>query len=98
MDNAGAIEGLTAVVNLIKEGVLPKGSTQDVMEQKMAGGELATMVNGPWTWANLRKSGIDFELAALPGVGGNPGQTVRRRLVRAHQPLKPEHRVRDAIS
>ena len=74
MDNAGAIEGLTAVVNLIKEGVLPKGSTQDVMEQKMASGELATMVNGPWAWANLRKSGIDFDLAALPGVGGNPGK------------------------
>ena len=74
VDNAGAIEGLTAVVNLIKENVLPKGSTQDVMEQKMGAGELATMVNGPWTWANLRKSGIDFELAALPGVGGHPGR------------------------
>jgi maltose/maltodextrin transport system substrate-binding protein len=32
------------------------------------------MVNGPWAWADLRKSGIDFELAPLPGVGGNPGK------------------------
>ena len=55
-------------------GVLPKGSTQSVMEQKMSTGELATMVNGPWTWANLRKSGIDFDLAPVPGVGGNPGK------------------------
>jgi maltose/maltodextrin transport system substrate-binding protein len=44
------------------------------MEQKMSSGELATMVNGPWGWANLRKSGIDFELAPVPGVGGNPGR------------------------
>jgi maltose/maltodextrin transport system substrate-binding protein len=74
VDNAGAIEGLTAIVNLVKEGVLPKGSTQSVMEQKMGGGELATMVSGPWAWANLRKSGVDFFLAPLPGVGGNPGK------------------------
>jgi maltose/maltodextrin transport system substrate-binding protein len=44
------------------------------MDQKMSSGELATMVNGPWTWANLRKSGIDFDLAPVPGVGGNPGR------------------------
>jgi maltose/maltodextrin transport system substrate-binding protein len=74
VDNAGAIEGLKAIVNLINEDVLPKGSTQSVMDQKMSSGELATMVNGPWEWANLRKSGIDFELAPLPGVGGNPGR------------------------
>ena len=44
------------------------------MEQKMISGELATMVNGPWAWADLRKGGIDFELAPVPGVGGNPGK------------------------
>jgi maltose/maltodextrin transport system substrate-binding protein len=74
VDNAGAIEGLKAIVELINAGVLPKGSTQNVGEQKMATGELATMVNGPWAWANLRKSGVDFDLAPLPGVGGNPGK------------------------
>ena len=74
VDNAGAIEGLTAIVNLINEGVLPRGSTQSVMEQKMGGGELATMVSGPWAWANIRKSGVDFFLAPVPGVGGNPGK------------------------
>jgi maltose/maltodextrin transport system substrate-binding protein len=74
MDNAGAIEGLTAIVNLIKEGVLPKGSTQSVMDEKMGKGELATMVNGPWAWANLQKAGVDFELAPVPGVAGNPGR------------------------
>ena len=74
VDNAGAIEGLQAIVDLINAGVLPKGSTQGVTEQKMSSGELATMVNGPWGWANLRKSGINFELAPLPGVGGNPGK------------------------
>jgi maltose/maltodextrin transport system substrate-binding protein len=72
--NPGAIEGLKTIVDLINTGVLPKGSTQSVMDQKMSGGELATMVNGPWTWANLRKAGVDFDLAPVPGVGGNPGR------------------------
>ncbi|HEY5741400.1 MAG TPA: maltose/maltodextrin ABC transporter substrate-binding protein MalE, partial [Terrimicrobiaceae bacterium] len=72
--NAGAIEGLKAIVELIKAGILPKGSTQSVMDQKMGSGELVTMVNGPWVWANLRKAGIDFDLAPVPGVGGKPGK------------------------
>ena len=74
VDNAGAIEGLKMIVDLINTGVLPKGSTQSVMEQKMSSGELATMVNGPWAWANLVKAGVDFALGPVPGVGGNPGK------------------------
>ena len=74
VDNAGAIKGLRAILDLINDGVLPKGSAQSMMEQKMSSGDLATMINGPWVWADLRKSGIDFELAPLPGVGGNPGR------------------------
>ena len=74
VDNAGALKGLKAILDLINEDVLPRGSTQSVMDQKMSSGELATMVNGPWVWADLRKGGIDFELAPLPGVGGNPGR------------------------
>jgi maltose/maltodextrin transport system substrate-binding protein len=74
IDNAGALEGLNAIVNLIKAGILPKGSTQSVMSEKMAAGQLALMVNGPWDWANLRKAGVDFDIAPIPGVGGNPGR------------------------
>jgi maltose/maltodextrin transport system substrate-binding protein len=74
VDTAGAIKGLKAIIDLITADVLPKGSTQSVMEEKMGSGQLATMVNGPWVWTDLRKSGIDFELAPLPGVGGKPGR------------------------
>jgi maltose/maltodextrin transport system substrate-binding protein len=70
----GALQGLEAIVDLIKTGVMPKGSTQAVMDEKMTGGLLALMINGPWDWANLRKGGVDFDLAPVPGVGGNPGR------------------------
>jgi maltose/maltodextrin transport system substrate-binding protein len=72
--NDGAVKGLKEVVDLITAGIMPKGASYSVMEQKMNSGELAMMISGPWAWANLRKSGIDFGLAPLPGVGGNPGK------------------------
>jgi maltose/maltodextrin transport system substrate-binding protein len=74
IDTPGAVKGLQAIVDLIKEDVLPKGSTQSVMDEKMVGGTLATAVNGPWSWANLHKGGVDFALAPVPGVDGNPGK------------------------
>ena len=74
VDSPGALKGLQAIVDLIKEGAMPKGATQTVMDQKMSSGQLAMMINGPWDWANLRKSGIDFALAPIPGVAGNPGR------------------------
>jgi maltose/maltodextrin transport system substrate-binding protein len=40
----------------------------------MSGNSLALMISGPWAWANLRKSGIDFGLAPIPGVSGKPGK------------------------
>jgi maltose/maltodextrin transport system substrate-binding protein len=74
IDSPGALQGLEAIVDLIKQGVMPRGATQAVMDQKMSSGGLAMMINGPWDWGNLRKSGIDFALAPIPGVGGNPGR------------------------
>ncbi|MBV9390606.1 MAG: maltose/maltodextrin ABC transporter substrate-binding protein MalE [Verrucomicrobia bacterium] len=74
VDNSGAIKGLQAIVGLITSGIMPKGASYSIMEQKMNSGDLATMVNGPWSWANLRKSGIDFGVAPVPGVSGNPGR------------------------
>jgi maltose/maltodextrin transport system substrate-binding protein len=74
VDNPGSLEGLKAIVGLMKDGAMPKGATQAVMDEKMNKGELAMMINGPWDWANLRKSGVDFDLAPVPGVGGNPGK------------------------
>jgi hypothetical protein len=98
VDNAGAVEGLKAIVELIKTDILPKGSTQSVMSEKMAAGQLALMVNGPWDWANLRKAGVDFDIAPIPGVGGNPGRPWGRRIYRTDQSFKPERRSCAAIS
>ena len=74
INNDGAVKGLQAIVELINAGVMPKGASYSVMDQKMNSGELAMMVSGPWAWSNLRKGSIDFDVAPLPGVEGNPGR------------------------
>jgi maltose/maltodextrin transport system substrate-binding protein len=74
VNNSGAVLGMEAIVELIHIGVMPRGASYSVTDQKMNAGELAMMISGPWAWANLQKSGIDFGLASLPGVGGNPGR------------------------
>jgi maltose/maltodextrin transport system substrate-binding protein len=46
---------------------MPKGASYSVMGQKMCSGELAMMISGSWSWLDLRKCEIDFDLAPLPG-------------------------------
>jgi maltose/maltodextrin transport system substrate-binding protein len=74
IDTPGAVRALTEIIELINGGILPKGASYGVMEQSMNSGVLATMLSGPWSWASLRKGGIDFGLAPVPGVDGNPGR------------------------
>ena len=69
----GAVKGLEAIVALINQGIMPKGVSYSVMDAKMNAGELAMMISGPWAWGNLRKSGISFSVAPMPGIEGKPG-------------------------
>ena len=46
LDNAGAVKGLKAIINLINENVLPRGSTQSVMNQKT--GQRPARYHGQW--------------------------------------------------
>ncbi len=70
----GAVKALEAIVKLIDDGVMARGATYSAMESQMNAGKLAMMISGPWAWSNLRKGGIDFDLAPVPGVGGKPGR------------------------
>jgi maltose/maltodextrin transport system substrate-binding protein len=71
----GAIEALNQLVGLVRAGVLPKAaSVAGMPKQLMANGKLAMTLSGPWDWPDLMKSGIDFGVAPVPGVGGKPGK------------------------
>jgi len=75
VDAPGAVEALNEIVHLIQVGVLPRGaSIEGIAKQLMAEGKLAMMISGPWDWPDLMKSGIDFGVAPVPGMAGNPGR------------------------
>ena len=36
----------------------------------MAQGQVAMMINGPWSWVNLQRAGVDFGIARIPSIAG----------------------------
>ena len=72
--NAGAVEALSQILELVQSGVLPRSVSYSAAEDLMSQGKLAMMISGPWAWANLMKTGIDFGVAPIPGCGDHPAK------------------------
>lgn len=58
----------------IAQGLLPQGIGYGDMMRMFVKGKLAMMINGPWCWRNLRRNRVDFALAPLPTVNGQPAK------------------------
>jgi maltose/maltodextrin transport system substrate-binding protein len=71
VNTEGAIAGAEMLKSLFDAGVLPTGVDYGVMDGAMANGEVAMVLNGPWSWAGYRAAGIDIGVAPIPTVGGN---------------------------
>lgn len=74
VNNAGAVQGAEMLAKLISTGVMPKGANYSTMEAAMNKGDVAMMISGPWAWANLKKSNINFGVAPIPSIGGKPSK------------------------
>lgn len=72
--NEGAIAGATLISDMITNGVMPAGVDYGVMDAAINAGDTAMVINGPWAWSNLKASGIDFGVAPIPSVNGNPSK------------------------
>ncbi len=70
VNNEGALKGVELLNELLRENYMPEGSGYAEMEGAMAQGKVAMMINGPWSWDNLRKAKIDFGVAKIPAVAG----------------------------
>ena len=68
----GAVRGAELIERLIRRGLMPAGSGYPEMEAGLAQGRVAMMINGPWAWVNLRRTGVDFGVARIPAVSGRP--------------------------
>ncbi|MXU65261.1 maltose/maltodextrin ABC transporter substrate-binding protein MalE [Oceanomicrobium pacificus] len=72
--NEGAVAGASLIKSFIDDGVMPAGVDYGVMDAAINKGETAMVINGPWAWSNLEQSGINFGVAPIPSVGGNPSK------------------------
>ncbi|MDK2123946.1 maltose/maltodextrin ABC transporter substrate-binding protein MalE [Parachitinimonas caeni] len=70
VNNAGSIKGVETLMKLIEAGAMPKGASYADMEAGMGQGKIAMMINGPWSWDNLKEKKINFGVAPIPTVDG----------------------------
>ena len=68
--NVGAKEGVRFLVDLIRNGHMQKGSDYAVMESEFTSGRLGCILNGPWSWSDYDRSGIDYSVNRLPKLSG----------------------------
>lgn len=74
VNNAGSQQGLQFVVDLVKDKVINPDMDYSVAEASFNKGETALTINGPWSWGNIEKSGINYGVAVLPTLNGNPSK------------------------
>ena len=74
VNNSGAVKGLQGLVDLINTHTLDAKATYGSTMAGMLSGNVAAMINGPWTWKTLADAGIKFGVAPIPTIGGSAGK------------------------
>jgi maltose/maltodextrin transport system substrate-binding protein len=75
VNQPGAVKAGETLAALVKNGQMNRFATYSDMENGFARGEVAMMISGPWAWDNVRRSKIDFGVAAIPSVTGAPSKS-----------------------
>lgn len=70
VNNEGAAKGLQFVVDLVNKKVINADADYSVSEASFNKGDVALTINGPWAWANIEKSGINYGVTVLPTLNG----------------------------
>lgn len=70
VDSASFRTGAQYIKDLIDQGVMMKDTDYGVMDSKFNEGKVAMMINGPWSWGNLEKNGVNYGVAPLPTLNG----------------------------
>jgi maltose/maltodextrin transport system substrate-binding protein len=65
-----AKQGLNFLVDLAKQGIVDPSMDYSVSESAFAKGDVAMTINGPWSWGNLEKAGVNYGVAVFPTFAG----------------------------
>ncbi len=74
VNNDGAKRAMNFVKGLVDGGVISADTDYGVAEAGFNKGDVALTINGPWAWGNIDSAGIDYGVAVLPKLNGNPSK------------------------
>lgn len=70
INKPGVKESMNFIKSLIEKGVISADMDYSVSEAAFNKGNTAMTINGPWSWGNIEKSGINYGVATLPKFKG----------------------------
>ncbi|PWI32612.1 maltose/maltodextrin ABC transporter substrate-binding protein MalE [Vibrio albus] len=68
--NSGTKASMSFVKDLVNKGIISSDMDYSVSEAEFNQGHVAMTINGPWSWANIDKSGINYGVTTLPKFHG----------------------------
>ncbi len=73
VNNTKGVQGLQFLVDMVNQGVVNPDMDYSVAEAEFSKGNVAMTINGPWSWGNLDRMGVDYGVAVLPTLDGGKG-------------------------
>ncbi len=70
INNAGVKGAMTFVKQLIDSKVISPDMDYSVSESEFTKGNVAMTINGPWSWGNIEKAGVNYGVTTLPKFNG----------------------------
>ena len=71
INNSGVNASMTFVKNLVDEKIISPDMDYSISESEFTKGNVAMTINGPWSWGNIEKSGVNYGVTTLPKFNGN---------------------------
>jgi maltose/maltodextrin transport system substrate-binding protein len=69
-DHVGMIKQAELLASLVSDEIVPQGVDYGVMDAQFKVGEAAMIINGPWSWADYSRAGINYEVRGYQ-INGN---------------------------
>ena len=67
LDNAGGQEAMKELDSMVKSGLIRQNVSGSDLDSLFVAGKVAMVIGGPWRLGDLRKSGINYGIAKIPG-------------------------------
>ncbi|MEC6813669.1 maltose/maltodextrin ABC transporter substrate-binding protein MalE [Photobacterium toruni] len=75
INNAGAQRSMAFIKSLVDQKVISPDMDYSISEAEFNKGNVAMTINGPWSWSNIDKTGLNYGVTTLPMFNGHPSKS-----------------------